>query len=303
MKIKKYCGTNHKSQFIGVMFALPFILGFIFVFANVIVSSVSFAFSDIKMTGNGYALSFIEIENFRYALRVNPTFIKILLSTLQSMLTSIPLILIVSLFVAVVLNSNIPGRTFFRAMFFLPVIVSTGLVSMMDMDNLVMSGISSAVSHNTQSGGFMSLGDISLFLQNLNFSPAFVKTVSNAATNITGIISLSGVQILIFLAGIQSISPSIYEAADVEGATAWEKFWKITLPMVIPMLVVNIIYSVIDFLTRDNTELMKLINSVAFDSGEFGYASAMSWIYSLCVAVILCMVIFIISRLSNQYQK
>lgn len=110
-------------------------------------------------------------------------------------------------------------------------------------------------------------------------------------------------QILIFLAGIQSISPSIYESASVEGATAWEMFWKITLPMVSPMLLVNVFYTIIDNLTRDNNELMNYIRNISFSQGMYGEGAAMAWLYFLVVAVILVVLVAIISRFVFTYQR
>lgn len=301
--MKKRSGSplrgRRDGQLAGLLFALPFLLGILLVFVRILASSVSFAFADVVPSETGYDRHFNGLDNFVYALRVDPEFIRLLTSAISSLAASIPMILVVSLFIAVVLNGRIPGRTFFRAVFFLPVIVSTGLVSRLDMSNLVMSGVSKDMDKMAGSGGLAMLGDISQLLEGLNFSPSIIDFVSGAADNITGTISLSGVQILIFLAGIQSISPSVYEAADVEGATAWEKFWKITLPMVTPMIVVNLVYTVIDYLTRDDTALMQYVRSVAFVRGQQGPASAMAWIFTLCVTglfLLVCLAVFFVRR-------
>ena len=129
-----------------------------------------------------------------------------------------------------------------------------------------------------------------------------IETVSGIANNVVDIVNRSGVQILIFLAGIQSISPSIYEAADVEGATGWEKFWKITLPMVSPIMVVCLVYTVVECLTGSSSPLMSHIEYLAFTGGKFGEAAAMSWMYFAVVVVtigILTLMIRGISRASR----
>ena len=205
------------NQLFGLLFTLPFILGFVFIFLYIFITAIRFSVSDMSLGQNGFELSFVWLENFRYALRGDPNYVRILLDALKNMLTTIPVVLIFSLFVAVVLNRQLPGRTFFRAVFFLPVIVATGLISRMDMNNAVMSAMNSASIETGAETMGSAIGDITLLLQGMNFSPGLIQFVSDAASGVVNIVNLSGVQILIFLAGIQSISPSIYESASVEG--------------------------------------------------------------------------------------
>ena len=202
--------------------------------------------------------------------------------------------MIFSLFIAVVLNNDIWGRTFFRVIFFLPVIVSTGLLTRLDGNNAVMNAMSAAAVESTTGSGVANIGDITLFLQQLRFSPALIDTVAGIADNVVNIVHLSGVQILMFLAGIQSISPSVYEAADVEGATGWEKFWKITLPMVSPIITVCLIYTVIECLSSNESSLMGYIEYLAFTGGKFGEAAAMSWLYFVAVVLMLGVILLVI---------
>ena len=291
------------NQLFGLLFTLPFILGFVFIFLYIFITAIRFSVSDMSLGQNGFELSFVWLEKFRYALRGDPNSMRILLDALKNMLTTIPVVLIFSLFVAVVLNRQLPGRTFFRAVFFLPVIVATGLISRMDMNNAVMSAMNSASIETGAETMGSAIGDITLLLQGMNFSPGLIQFVSDAASGVVNIVNLSGVQSLIFLAGIQSISPSIYESASVEGATAWEMFWKITLPMVSPMLLVNVFYTIIDYLTRDNNTLMNYINDISFDQGHYGYGAAMAWLYFLVVAVILAVLVAILNKFQFTYQR
>lgn len=298
--------SGHRdNQWIGLVFVAPFLIGFVVLFVRIMISGLQFAFSDVSLR-DGLQLTFNGWDNFYYALRVDPSYLQIALSDLRSLITSIPLILVFSLFVAVILNKKVWGRTAFRAIFFLPVIVSTGLLSKMDTGNFVMTAMNSAAVESDTStalGSLTAIGDISVFLQQLNFSPTLIDTVSSAASGIMDIINRSGVQILIFLAGIQSIPTSVYESASVEGATAWETFWKITLPMVSPMLLVNVVYTVIESLTRDNTGLMSFVNGVAFSNGQYGRAAAMSWMYFAAVALILGAAVLIVVKISAHYQR
>lgn len=272
----------------GWIFVSPFIIGFLLVFVKVFATSVMFAVSDVGME-NGLSFSFVGFKNFHYVFRVDANFLKLLWQDIQELITTLPVVLIFSMFIAVVLNGDIWGRTFFRAIFFLPVIVCTGLMASMDSGNSVLDYMSSAAVASDDGSIASAMGDISQFLQSLQFSPELISVVSTAANNIFGIVNRSGVQILIFLAGIQSVSPQLYEAAKMDGASTWVVFWKITLPMMTPMMTVNLIYTFVECLTRDNTSLLSYIKMISFTKGEFGYASAMAWVN--CFAITLIMVL------------
>ncbi len=290
------------NQMIGLVFVSPFLIGFVCIFAQMLYDGLHAAFSTAQLGSSGMTYTFTGWDNFYYALRVDPLFIGRVLEDLKSLLVTIPLIMIFSLFIAVVLNNHIWGRTVFRVIFFLPVIISTGLLTELDANNAVMTTMSAAAVESSGDSAIANIGDISLFLQQLQFSPGLIETVSGIANNVVDIVNRSGVQILIFLAGIQSISPSIYEAADVEGATGWEKFWKITLPMVSPIMVVCLVYTVVECLTGSSSPLMSHIEYLAFTGGKFGEAAAMSWMYFAVVVVtigILALMIRGISRASR----
>lgn len=111
----------------------------------------------------------------------------------------------------------------------------------------------------------------------------------------------SGIQIFIFLAGLNSISPTLYEAAQIESATAWESFWKITFPMILPMILVNAVYSIIDSFTSINNKVMTYVYDMAFTNREFGLSSAMCWLYFLCLGILVGLVALVISRRIHYY--
>ena len=287
-------GCAHKSlinkrdnQMIGLVFVLPFIIGFVLIFSKILYDGLHAAFSTAELGTAGITYKFVGFENFHYALRVDPLFIQRAWTDLKSLLVTIPLNMIFSLFIAVVLNNKIWGRTFFRVIFFLPVIISTGLLTALDDNNAVMTAMSAAAVESGSNSAIANIGDITSFLQQLKFSPSLISAVSGIADNVVNIVNRSGVQILMFLAGIQSISASVYEAADVEGATAWEKFWKITLPMVSPIIVVCLVYTVIECLSNSESSLMGYIEYLAFTGGKFGEAAAMSWLYFVAVILML----------------
>ena len=302
-------GCAHKSlinkrdnQMIGLVFVLPFIIGFVLIFSKILYDGLHAAFSTAELGTAGITYKVVGFENFHYALRVDPLFIQRAWTDLKSLLVTIPLNMIFSLFIAVVLNNKIWGRTFFRVIFFLPVIISTGLLTALDDNNAVMTAMSAAAVESGSNSAIANIGDITSFLQQLKFSPSLISAVSGIADNVVNIVNRSGVQILMFLAGIQSISASVYEAADVEGATAWEKFWKITLPMVSPIIVVCLVYTVIECLSNSESSLMGHIEYLAFTGGKFGEAAAMSWLYFVAVILMLGLigiVIYAIRRINR----
>ena len=262
------------------------------------VMGIKFAFSDISFSG-GMSVKFVGFKNFFYIFRVDPNAVTMILEELKSLLVTLPIILIFSLFVAVLLNSDVRGRTFFRAIFFLPVIICTGLISAIDKQSLVMEFMSESADTVETSGLVSAMGDITEFLQNLNFSPELITFVSGLADNIMSIVNLSGVQILFFLAAIQSISPQLYEAARVEGASVWEIFWKITLPSIIPTMIVNVIYTLVEYLTRDNTALYNYVYTISFEQGLFGYGAAAAWLYFLCIIVLMGLIYIGVKTAAN----
>lgn len=281
--MKKLKGSRI-NQNVGIVFSLPFILGLLVFFIPTVFMGFRFAMSDVSVA-EGLELKFTGFANLKYALRVDPKYFQLVTSDISDLLTTLPIVIIFSLFIAVLLNSQVWGKGIFRVIFFLPVIACVGMLAS-GASNLVMETMASEAA-DTENATLSAMSDVTTMLQSLNFSPKLINFVSNAANNIMDIVNRSGVQILIFLAGIQSISPSIYESANVEGASGWETFWKITLPMITPMIIANVLFTFVDSITRSNTEMVSYIQSMAFNKAEFGYAAAMSWFHYFCLIVAL----------------
>lgn len=209
------------------------------------------------------------------------------------MVVNVPLIVIFSLFIAVVLNQKFIGRSFARSIFFLPVILTSGVILTLESTSLVMA----VNEQNATSGSLinvLSSFELKRLMLEVGVSETIVNYLTGAVDRIYEIVSLSGVQILIFLAGIQTISPQLYEASKIEGATGYEAFWKITFPMVSPLILVNMIYTIIDSFSQN--ELVTLIRTTAFSQFDFGLSSAMAWIYFLAISLILLISTYLVSR-------
>ena len=307
-KRKRGASLDVRKARAGWIFVLPFVLSFIIIYLPIVIDSIKYSFNKIKIgQGGGYTLEFVGWENYQEALFVDPSFVQRLTSGIQQLIFDIPAIVIFSLFIAVLLNQKMVGRAAFRAIFFIPVIISTGIIDKIDQANTMLDYMETEEGINDGSGmnttnEILSAVDIERLFENMKVGTELVDYVVSMVNNIYNIINRSGVQMLIFLAGLQSISPAIYESCDIDGATAWETFWKITFPMVSPMILVNTVYTVIDSFTAESNTVMKYIDEVYNKAGGNVVSTAMSWIYFLIVILSIAIVAAIISAFVF-YQK
>lgn len=301
-KRKRGASLDVRKARAGWIFVLPFVLSFIIIYLPIVIDSIKYSFNKIKIgQGGGYTLEFVGWENYQEALFVDPSFVQKLTSGIQQLIFDIPAIVIFSLFIAVLLNQKMVGRAAFRAIFFIPVIISTGIIDKIDQANTMLdymqdveSGINDGSNQNT-TNEILSAVDIERLFENMKVGTELVDYVVSMVNNIYNIINRSGVQMLIFLAGLQSISPAIYESCDIDGATAWETFWKITFPMISPMILVNAIYTVIDSFTSQSNTVMAYISDTYDKAGGNVLSSAMAWIYFLIVLAIIGLVSALLS--------
>lgn len=287
-----------KEAVAGLVFVLPFLIGFFFVFLPLITESLRFSFSDMEVTMEGYVLTPAAengLEHYIKAFAIDPDFNLQLLTSISGMLVKIPMVLIFSFFAANLLNQKFHGRTVARSIMFLPVIISSGVVIALENSDLLVSTLSTTT--ELTGSDLASALNMTQFLYDYTSLPiSVISFLSSAVTGLYDIIISSGIQILIFLAGLQSISPSLYEASSMEGATQWENFWKITFPMISPLILVNSVYTVVDLFTNDNNEMMAEIKRTIFNEIDYGYGSAMAWIYFVCIALIIAVLGGVISK-------
>ncbi|WP_028560770.1 carbohydrate ABC transporter permease [Paenibacillus pinihumi] len=272
----------------GLLFMLPWIIGFA-VFVLVPVSwSLFMAFNKVQVAAGGLKYEWIGMRNFRDAFLKDNIFPIELITYFQEMLLMVPIIVIFALLIALMLNQKFPGRFIYRALFFLPVIFATGQV----LSELFLQGA----------------GDIP-FLDQYNLQPMveeyigeqFSTTVMAVLGRAVLILWYSGVQILIFIAGFQTISPTIYEAVRIDGASPWDSFWKITLPACVPFISLNVLYTIIDLFTFPLNPVLKHIRDNMFkvDTG-YGYASALAWVYFAFIFALIAIVLWLFNRSLNK---
>ena len=306
-KKRKVASLDKKKARAGWVFVLPFVIGFVLVYLPIIWNSIFMSFHSLHIvTGGGYTLEFVGLENYSDALFEDPLFVQTLITGLKELAFDVPAILIFSLFMAVLLNQKMAGRAVFRAIFFIPVILSTGIMESIEGQNILgtmMEG-SDSIDGSEQSAAseIVSVMDIERLFYSMKIGKELVEYVVKMINEIYDIVNRSGVQMLIFLAGLQSISPAIYEACRIDGCTSWETFWKITFPMISPMILVNAVYTIIDSFTTDSNSVMKYINQIYQGSDGQVLSSAMAWMYFIIVMLILAAVAGIFSAFVF-YQK
>ena len=249
---------------------------------------------DMNLVSNGYKLSPVGWKYYDYALTGDPQFLPLLGTTLKTFGLQVPVIVIFSLVIANMLNMDFPGRGVARVVFFIPVILSTGIIAQIENS----TGFIDLVENNrTLVTGIESVGmEISQLLTSINFSDALIDIIEAAIANIYDIVQSSGMQIFILLAALREIPSSLYEAAAVEGCNKWELFWKITIPMISPQIVICTVYTIIDQFASVDNDLFTYIHGLAFASNQFGLANAMYVIYLLCLAVLVAVIMFVLLR-------
>lgn len=290
----------------GYGFIALWFVGVIYMFLIPLVQSLWYSFSycelvsqpDIMekygMDGPGIYTEWNDFGNYKKAFTEDPNYPQNLVSSLGETAYSVPLILVFSLFVALLLNDKFKGRTFARAIFFLPVLIATGPVLQVINGDMLAQGVGEA----SQFSALFKADFVQEFLQFMglnNISQSFADMVSEITGTILNLIWDSGIQILIFISALQQIPVSAKEAASMEGATGWEFFWKITFPTISPMIFANLIYTVIDAFVKTDNPVMQQVMSYA-RSWDYGFSSAMAWAYFVIVAVILGIISAIVSK-------
>lgn len=283
----------------GLVFMIPWMIGFLLFFLYPFLRAVLLSLQKVTfLSGGGFSTSFIGLDNYLTALTRDEKFLPLAAGSLLDLFVNVPVCLVFSFFVAVLLKQKFHGNGLVKAIFFLPVILGTGVFLSVQSDTSAVSGmaINSAMQEGIGSMGMLQSVNLVNILQDIGVPASVTAYITGPVDRIYSVISLSGVQIFIFLAGLNSISPSVYEAAYIEGASGWVAFWKITFPMVSPVIVVNVVYSLIDNFTMSTNKTMTYIFDTAFSSFDYGLSSAMAWIYCLVLAIIVGAAMLLISK-------
>lgn len=249
---------------------------------------------EVGMTSAGIYTEWNGFYNFTMAFTIDTTFLPKLGTALGEILPNTIVIMIFSLFIAVILNQKFRGRTLARAIFFLPVLIATGPVISVINGDMTSQGVSDAAQFSTLFKTDL-VTELMEFLGIYNLNQTFTDIIKDITSGVLNLVWNSGIQILIFLSALQTIPPSAKEAASIEGATAWEFFWKITFPYISPMILSNLVYTVIDaFVSTDNVVMEYVLAQSR--NWEYGYSAALAWIYFAIVGACLGIICVIINR-------
>ena len=277
-----------KESLTGYSFISLWIIGFL-VFTLIPIGRTAFlSFNKVKVTTEGIKTTFVGIQNYKDALLMDVQFVDTLITYLGEIIVYVPIILVFSLAMAMLLNMDIKFKGLFRTIFFLPVIITSGPV----IQKLIEKGATSipSITKVVESGIITQavpgvLGDI----------------ITTILSSLIVILWFAGVPIIIFIAGLQKIDRAVYEAASIDGASKWESFWKITLPALNPMVILNVVYTIVTISMFSVNGVIMHIQTKSFDDKwGLGYASAMSWIYFAVLLVILCIFVLLVKPKSSK---
>ena len=292
-----------KRAISGLLFISPWLFGFIVFYARSLFQTIQFSFSEVNiLEKGGYTTTFYGLENYLYALREHPTYNQILTQSVTDMMIDVPLIVMFSLFMAILLNQKFRGRTMVRAIFFLPVILNAGAIStaIESARTFISGGVSPVAADVVEAtSSSFNVDYYVMMFSDLLIDETILMYVIGAVGRISEIITASGVQIVIFIAALQSVSSSLYEVSKIEGATAYETFWKVTFPMVTPLILTNVVYTIVDSFVA--SEVVTIAYEEAFLQYNYGLSAAMSMLSTVIVCVILGVVVAAISKRTFYY--
>ena len=277
----------------GLLFITPWIAGALLFLAYPLVTSFRYSLYNIKMSPLGMRLTPVGYGNFTEILFSQADFTTEMISYIVSTVISVPIIVVFALIIAIMLNQNVKGKGFFRLIFFLPVIIVSGPI----LGMLNEEGAGSLSSIDTQA--------ITTVLEN-SLPGALADPISDLFENMVTILWYSGVQILIFISALQKIDRAMYEAAKIDGGSGWECFWKITLPNIKPMILLNIVYTIVFISNNEQNTIIGLIQDSMFSGTQekgYGYASAMAWMYSIVVLLLVGLFAGLFMSKKDVYEK
>lgn len=281
---------SRKRQRFGYVFISPWLIGFIVFVMWPLVQSFYFSLNDIRLRPTGRIMTFVGLNNYRDVWLKDMFFIERLLAFLISTMLRTPIIVVFALIIALLINSKIKLKGFFRVVFFFPVVIASGPV----MDELVAQGATTIPMMNQA---------LIMNILNTLLPELLVAPIGALFAEIIIILWYSGVQVLIFLASLQKVDPTLYEAAKIDGGSGWECFWKITIPTIKPMILLNTVYTVVSLANSDQNDVIQLIyiNMFAATRG-YGFASAMAWMYAIVVTIVLLIVFIVLKDKKDKIQ-
>lgn len=290
-KKKKYKGIEELKSHYGLLFISPWVVGVLVFFISPIFKSIWFSFCSVTMSEDGVISKFYGLKSYKYYLFEDPKFSMQLTSDITSLLYSLPVILLLSIVLAMLLNQKFKGRIFFRALYFVPVIIASGVVIELlfstTEEDLVSTGVNAALTDS-----MFEIEDIAVLLDLPDKIAKYAKIIIN---NIFDLLWSCGIQTVLFIGGLQSIPASYYEVSKIEGATKWEEFWYITFPMLGNITLLVAVFTMVDQFTSTRREIINLAYT-QMSNGIYDTTSAMLWIYFAVAGVVMGVLLILYNR-------
>ena len=290
-KNKKPRGIESVRNSYGYKFIALWLIGQLLFVVKSIVTSIMYSFSDVTVMSGRVDMQFAGLSKWKEMLVSDSLYLDNLRDALGNMLMSLPIIVSLSLVLAIILNQKFKGRTIFRAIFFLPLIIATPVVMhVLDSDALAIPLFSMTSGAEYEYGGVINFHEI---LSNLNLPSQILNLFTTYLGNVFGLIWSCGIQIILFLSGLQSIPEQLYEVSRVEGATKWEEFWYLTVPMLKDVILLVMVYTMISLFTALDNPVMEQAFSVMKQQQLYDKSSAMLWGYFIVIGVVLGAVLLV----------
>ena len=286
IKKKKMKSIEHIKSSYGWLFISTWLVGVVLFFAIPVIQSIIYSFSQMTITEDGINTVNVGLKNYNYIINEHTDYLNWLTRSITNFLYSLPVIVMLSMVLALLLNQKFRGRLFFRALYFMPVIIATGvvidLISGMSGSDMTSSSVNESVS-----GGMFSVQDV---IAVLDLPPQVAEFVQKIISDIFNLIWNSGIQTVLFLAGLQSIPATLYEASKVEGATKWEEFWFITFPMLSNVTLLVIIYTMVELFVSNKNVVVAHVYSL-MRAAVYDQTSAMMWFYFISIGVVMGIIV------------
>lgn len=279
-----------KSRY-GMLFVLPWVIGLILFFIVPLLSSIFYSFCKVNIVSGGVDTTFVGLEHYKYAINSDPYYLDNLKNAISSFTVQVPIILALSLILAIILNQKFHGRMIARAIFFLPVIIATGVI----ISYLVKAGMVLGDTSGDAAAAYSSMINFDAILANLGLPDEINELISGYISSVFNLLWSCGVQIILFISGLQSIPDQLYEVARVEGCSKWEEFWYITFPMLGNNILLVMVYTMIELITA-NKYVMASAYDLMSTQTVYDRSSAMLWMYFIIVGAIMALVLAVYNQ-------
>ncbi len=295
-KIKKKKGIEQLKSRYGRLFVLPWEIGLVLFFIVPLITSIIYSFSSVTLGQGGIATQWAGLEWYDFIINKDPNYLNNVKSAISNFMIQLPIIVALSLILAIILNQKFAGRMLARAIFFLPVIIATGVIlDLLTSEYINVSLITSSANSSGAGNYGSSMIDFDSILGNLGLPEDITKIIGDYIGSIFNLLWSCGIQIVLFIAGLQTIPDQLYEVSKVEGASKWEEFWYITIPMLGNSILLVMVYTMIDIFTK-KTGVMESAFQLMDEKLIYDQSSAMLWFYFIIVAAIMALVLAVYNR-------